>query len=832
MLQRRSCSYLESGALLQSVLSMPSLWILLLSICSCYQRAEANDVPLQRIRLRGGEHPAAYTSETVEAQGAGPGGLGDSPMPRGCTPELHRPWVDSRHPLQNAVTVVAVGGPVHIADRFSVLDSVQSSQIKTENDKNWLQQAFCLYVPDHRRYSRGGSLWTYSWLLKDGQSTDSLVDETQQASWAGRVLALLSSVRALSDGFGPSEALNAALPWALDPNEWLAAAHDHWREGVFSALAILGELLCYYWTSHSVSSFKVGGLPVDRGVCAQQIQDMGSLREGHRGNASCVGHDALAVLEEFHDASFEGAALALAGEMLASCSLHEAAGAAAWSAFWWRLAFWHSTDQETGECPAVVVAQGMASPLNRRTLQLRLCGAKAVSSGQVQSRNVRENIEMHILGVTAALITQKSQHTCVLLEAVLHISSGDSCYVTQAGSNLRTLPHSFLADWQCSLGHTQHLKDAFARASGSASSAFGTDAVIRCAFQAEVIQAASEQSDILFLHLSTRHWGVEGIPLCANLHTAGSAAVESLEDMTPRSSSMLQLAPDPPLRRLTVCTGMIFNGNLRLPGTPSDMPSLFEQWLLFHEEVGVDHFWVYDSDGSAASTVLPIVKRGKISYFPHWPAQRSRKLGEISIAPHCRHCLSVLAESHCLWANRGLSQWVITLHSFDAYLAVTQNWAAPVANGAALSRPLDVLETRRKEIGTVAIAMIDFGGPPVNSSWLVERFQHRAIEPVQVLAEIGRGNPRDDCWLNHPGVTLRNPNNVWGVYDHYARSHAGSLDVEIPFQLLRVNHYVDTFSERCSSRFLHCEVPDTGSLWVMSAMRARWRATQAARTRG
>ena len=25
---------------------------------------------------------------------------------------------------------------------------------------------------------------------------------------------------------------------------------------------------------------------------------------------------------------------------------------------------------------------------------------------------------------------------------------------------------------------------------------------------------------------------------------------------------------------------------------------------------------------------------------------------------------------------------------------------------------------------------------------------------------IGRGNPRDESWLNHPGVTLRNPENV------------------------------------------------------------------------
>ena len=28
------------------------------------------------------------------------------------------------------------------------------------------------------------------------------------------------------------------------------------------------------------------------------------------------------------------------------------------------------------------------------------------------------------------------------------------------------------------------------------------------------------------------------------------------------------------------------------------------------------------------------------------------------------------------------------------------------------------------------------------------------------MKRIGRGNPRDESWLNHPGVTLRNPENA------------------------------------------------------------------------
>lgn len=35
---------------------------------------------------------------------------------------------------------------------------------------------------------------------------------------------------------------------------------------------------------------------------------------------------------------------------------------------------------------------------------------------------------------------------------------------------------------------------------------------------------------------------------------------------------------------------------------------------------------------------------------------------------------------------------------------------------------------------------------------------------------------------------------MWGVYDHYARSIFGAIDVEVPWQLLRVNHYVGNLS--------------------------------------
>merc|ERR1711879_113195 len=125
-------------------------------------------------------------------------------------------------------------------------------------------------------------------------------------------------------------------------------------------------------------------------------------------------------------------------------------------------------------------------------------------------------------------------------------------------------------------------------------------------------------------------------------------------------------------------------------------------------------------------------------------------------------------------------------------------------------------------IGTLPISMVDVGGPPQqNTSLLVARFRHRAEGPVKMVADMARGNVREDSWLNHPGVALRNPENVWGGYDHYARSRPGAVDVEMPPEVLRVNHYVDAFGARCAGRFLRCDVPDESLFWALPLIQQR-----------
>lgn len=321
----------------------------------------------------------------------------------------------------------------------------------------------------------------------------------------------------------------------------------------------------------------------------------------------------------------------------------------------------------------------------------------------------------------------------------------------------------------------------------------------------------TDEAPTVYLHLRSTRWDIPGIRLCVDRYACAGGEPRRAAGTTP---AIMRLSPEAPRHLVTVCTTILFNAD-RL--SPTSEISLLEQWLQYHELIGIDHFMVYDSDGSASATVGERVKRGSVSYFPRWPSQLSSKMAALSRSKDCTKCLSAQAEAHCLWASRGVSKWVLSLHSFDAYLALGQGLQYPID----MTSVLESFEAQRTRIGTVAVPMLDFGGPPHNTSWLLGRFRQRWPQPISIVAESQRGNPRAESWLNTMGSTLRNPNEVVGVLDHWSRSRPGAVDIEAPHQLMRVNHYVDLFGPRCASHFLHCDTYDDGLMWALPVLCVR-----------
>ena len=81
--------------------------------------------------------------------------------------------------------------------------------------------------------------------------------------------------------------------------------------------------------------------------------------------------------------------------------------------------------------------------------------------------------------------------------------------------------------------------------------------------------------------------------------------------------------------------------------------------------LGFDHFTLYDSDGSAAPFVAPLLDRYvSFSYFPNWAATSCTA----TVAHSSPYCSETLMENHCMWNARGAAEWVMLIHAPDCFV--------------------------------------------------------------------------------------------------------------------------------------------------------------------
>jgi len=233
-------------------------------------------------------------------------------------------------------------------------------------------------------------------------------------------------------------------------------------------------------------------------------------------------------------------------------------------------------------------------------------------------------------------------------------------------------------------------------------------------------------------------------------------------------------------------------------------PTLLKDFLDYHQLLGIEHFTIFDADGSLSGPLERYragdEKKVEIEYVDHWP----KRLG----AAHATGgsdwrplLFEVEAENYCLWRYRGQADWAVVLHSPDEFLHVVG-----MERPRALHRFLDPLEAQRPSISHVELRQILFGGEVEDATSLPGRFRYREEGSEAIMA------------VAHTAIV--NVENVAQAGVHPARPRP-SLPSEPalriihadPMKDIRINHYVNALGQqRCGAKL--CKVLDESALWA------------------
>lgn len=275
-------------------------------------------------------------------------------------------------------------------------------------------------------------------------------------------------------------------------------------------------------------------------------------------------------------------------------------------------------------------------------------------------------------------------------------------------------------------------------------------------------------------------------------------------------------------RFLSACTATLHNADY----INKLVPHAVEDWINYHLLIGVEHFTLFDTDGTFEPYVRSFMEKGLVTYHGNFPAKVSPKLGLLAAGLRSgTQRRSMALEPHaiemCVWENRHVSDWVVVIHSFEEFLH-SPEFVDRLGHFSL------TLALRRWSQDVPDTAVFEFfqepmGGPlphrprsarSVLSAWpwkrgldLEEMAEQEGIEAVQ-------GHTQPFAWI---ADTL----NVAQTAVHFAQARAfGQKVVFLPQSTLRVNHYVDFGSNtsRCLEELGGCTVRDDSIIWAEDAV--------------
>ncbi|CAE8722999.1 unnamed protein product, partial [Polarella glacialis] len=228
-------------------------------------------------------------------------------------------------------------------------------------------------------------------------------------------------------------------------------------------------------------------------------------------------------------------------------------------------------------------------------------------------------------------------------------NDGDSYY-----SFAHTLPGAHLINWECSFrapGAAEERLASRALATAATVSLSGFLSVTTCRVPAGSAAAALLSStdgdegplELTLSALQKHSWSPEPLRLCA--------------------------VPLPPRRFLSACSATLHSADY----VHKLFPHAVEDWLNYHFLLGIEHFTIYDTDGSYEPYLAPFIQQGRVTYHPRFPAKVAPKLGDLTAGLKLRKenrpmLMEPHALEHCVWENRQVSDWVVVIHSWEEYL--------------------------------------------------------------------------------------------------------------------------------------------------------------------
>eukprot|EP00439_Symbiodinium_sp_Y106_P070335 s450_g12.t1 len=199
-----------------------------------------------------------------------------------------------------------------------------------------------------------------------------------------------------------------------------------------------------------------------------------------------------------------------------------------------------------------------------------------------------------------------------------------------------------------------------------------------------------------------------------------------------------------------------------------------EDWINYHLAIGIEHFTVFDTDGSFEPYVRSYVDRGFVSYHPRFPKEVSSKLSLAATRASPRsERRQVLLEPHaielCVWENRQVSDWVVVVHNMEEYLH-----SPFLGKGLPVVKLPEMIKTWASEVPSVAVFEIfqePMGGAGMDEgSTIFSRWTHK--RGLEFSEDASMKGAEEDAVHFQPFAFIVDPINVLQTAVHLAQARA------------------------------------------------------------